>query len=108
VFRFLILSIVTGVAGALIAERKGRNTALWGALCFLFPILVLLVLVLPSTVSRGRTKKCPYCAEIIKEEAQVCKHCGRELPIEMVECPGCGKYVPRGENCPECGHSLPR
>jgi hypothetical protein len=36
-------------------------------------------------VSKGYTKKCPYCAEIIKEDAIVCKHCDREQPIEMVK-----------------------
>lgn len=29
--------------------------------------------------SRGDSKKCPHCAELIKAEANVCRFCGREV-----------------------------
>lgn len=29
--------------------------------------------------ARGRTRECPYCAEMIKPQARVCWHCGRDV-----------------------------
>ena len=84
-FRYVILLIIAGIVGSIIATRKGRSPIWWFILCALFPLLIIVIALLPPMVSKGYTKRCHYCAEIIKEDAIVCKHCGRELPIEMIK-----------------------
>jgi len=84
-FRYVILLIVAAIVGSIIAIRKGRSPILWFILCAIVPLLIAVIIVLPPLVSKGYTKKCPYCAEIIKEDAKICKHCGNEQPLEMVK-----------------------
>src|SRR5574341_1128719 len=36
---------------------------------------------LPAGAAEGPTKRCPFCAETIKQAATVCRFCGRELPV---------------------------
>lgn len=47
-------------------------------------------------------KKCPYCAEEIREEAIKCKHCNEFLVKS--NCPECGSPLSKDSYyCPECG-----
>lgn len=77
--RYIVLVVVAGIVGAVLAQSKGRNPIIWFILCALVPLLVIAVALLPSVVAKGFTKKCPHCAEVVKEDATLCKHCGMGL-----------------------------
>ncbi len=81
--RYILLIVVAGIVGAVLAKPKGRNPIIWFLLCAIVPLLVIAIALLPSVVTKGITKKCPYCAEIIKSDATICKHCGMSISIQQ-------------------------
>lgn len=81
---WFVFSIVVGG----VAVGKGRNPLGWFLLSILIsPLLGILALIaVPNLkpeharIQELRTsKKCPFCAEYVKQDAVVCRFCGRDI-----------------------------
>jgi uncharacterized Zn-finger protein len=57
----------------------------------------------PAVPEQG-TKRCPFCDEIIQEEAKVCRHCKSHL---VKTCPYCAEEISAiAKKCKHCGSML--
>jgi len=66
-------------------EEKGKYQIIIGVVIGVVGLLIVLfgygeARKSKQSMASGTNKKCPFCAEVIKAEANVCRYCGKELP----------------------------
>ena len=91
-----LVAICIGIIPASVARSKGRAFVDWWIYGTLFFIVALphSLLIRPDALKveeeqlqTGNSRKCPFCAEIVKAEAKVCRFCGRDL-MHLTALPG--------------------
>ncbi len=85
----VIVWIMLAVLVGAYANNKGRSgIGLFFASLIFSPIIGFIIAFIlspnekkieASSLASGEIKKCPMCAELVRNEASICKHCSAEL-----------------------------
>lgn len=77
----VLIVLVSGATGGVMAANRGRNVEFWSVLCALLPpCLLLIFFAKPLCEVEGKFRRCLDCSQLIKWHEPVCKYCHSEHP----------------------------
>jgi len=126
----LIISVLIYFLPSLIGQHKENSLGIFllnlllGWTFLGWVVSLLWAVVSPRKIvhqnSGYNLRKCPYCAEYVKEEAKICKHCRMEIPDNsvreeiinelatelIVDNFSGNKEIEYTDRCPHCGVAI--
>ncbi len=91
-----LLMAVPAVAGGWLARGRGMVWPLWGILCGIFPVFLLVVwFTKPKKEVKGFFRRCGECGEWIKWREVPCRYCAYRQ--EQLERRGAAEKAEQGE-----------
>lgn len=92
-FMFILPALFLGLIPAFIARSKGRDFITWyiyGVALFIIALIHSLLISKDPDFDRKNKlnhgyKECPFCKELMRNDAVICPHCRREVPLENAE-----------------------
>ena len=81
VFFAVLIVLVPGMIGGVMAANRGRKVVLWSMLCAVLPpCLLLIFFAKPLCEVEGKYRRCLHCRELVKWHEPICKYCHSEHP----------------------------
>jgi ribosomal protein S27AE len=76
---YLILCVLSGLAGGFVGRVKGSSFWLWFAVSAVFPVLGIIAALLYRVDRDELRRQCPNCGRLVKLHDALCTRCGAEL-----------------------------
>jgi hypothetical protein len=76
---YVVLCLVSGLLGAVIASRRGSSFPLWFVICAVIPVLGPVAALLYRRESETPLRRCPGCGSATRIYDAMCMRCGTDL-----------------------------
>jgi len=83
---YLVLCLLSGLAGGFVGRVKGASFWLWFAIAAILPVLGVIGALLSRVERDELRRQCDNCGRVVKLHDAVCTRCGAELefPVQAI------------------------
>jgi hypothetical protein len=82
---YVLICLVSGLVGAVIASRKGSSFPVWFVVSAIIPVLGPIAALLYRRESETPLRHCPNCGAPARIYDAMCMRCGSDMPYPQPE-----------------------